>query len=65
VSALIAAALLPGADGTARLRLPARLGKLPVGRHPVTLPKAADTPVAYAEVRDNRQVRRMRRRLGR
>ncbi|MEU5315811.1 glycosyltransferase family 2 protein [Streptomyces sp. NPDC021056] len=57
VSALsIAAELLPGADGTARLRLPARLGKLPDGRHPVTLPKA-DTPVAYAEVRDGTLLR--------
>ncbi|WP_405690140.1 glycosyltransferase [Streptomyces sp. NBC_00057] len=90
VSALtVTAELVPAADGsTARLRLPARL-KLPAGRHPVTLPKA-DTPVAYAVVRDgallrlegpaykadtgrqildavadNRQVRRVRRRLGR
>ncbi|MFI5678247.1 glycosyltransferase family 2 protein [Streptomyces cellulosae] len=84
----VEAKLAPGADGTARLRLPARL-KLPAGRHPVTLPKA-DTPVAYAVVRDgsllrlegpayqagtgrrlrdavadSRQVRRLRRRLGR
>ncbi len=89
VSALtVEAKLTSGADGTARLRLPARL-KLPAGRHPVTLPKA-DSPVAYAVVRDgtllrlegpayeagagrrlrdavagNRQVRRVRRRLGR
>ncbi len=88
VSALtVEAKLTSGADGTARLRLPARL-KLPAGRHPVALPKA-DTPVAYAVVRDgtllrlegpayeagtgrrlrdlvadNRQVRRVRRRLG-
>ncbi|WP_406493153.1 glycosyltransferase [Streptomyces sp. NBC_01604] len=84
----VAAKLVPGANGTARLRLPARI-ELPAGRHPVTLPKA-DTPVAYAVVRDgallrlegpayeagtgrrlrdavadNRQVRRVRRRLGR
>ncbi|AZP18027.1 glycosyltransferase family 2 protein [Streptomyces aquilus] len=45
------AKLLPGADGTARLRLPARLKKLPDGRHPVTFPKA-EAPVAYAVVRD-------------
>ncbi|WP_411148520.1 hypothetical protein [Streptomyces sp. A30] len=84
----VAAKLVPGADGTARLRLPARI-ELPAGRHPVTLPKAY-APVAYAVVRDgtllslegpgyeagtrrrlldavadNRQVRRVRRRLGR
>jgi glycosyltransferase involved in cell wall biosynthesis len=84
----VEAKLAPGADGTARLRLPTRL-KLPAGRHPVTFPKA-DTPVAYAVVRDgsllrlegpayqagpgrrlrdavadNRQIRRLRRRLGR
>ncbi|MES5823460.1 glycosyltransferase family 2 protein [Streptomyces sp. RG80] len=47
----VEAKLLPGADGTARLRLPATLKKLPDGRHPVTLPKA-ETPVAYAVVRD-------------
>ncbi|MEV2217415.1 hypothetical protein AB0H86_39330 [Streptomyces sp. NPDC050997] len=51
----VAAELAPGADGTARLRLPARL-KLPAGRHPVTFPKA-DTPVAYAVVRDGSLLR--------
>ncbi|MEU6352237.1 glycosyltransferase family A protein [Streptomyces sp. NPDC047072] len=85
----VEAKLAPGPDGTARLRLPARLRKLPDGRHPVTLPKAG-TPLAYVVVRDgdvlrlegpayeagggrrfldavgdNRQVRRVRGRLGR
>ncbi|MFJ3665342.1 glycosyltransferase family 2 protein [Streptomyces sp. NPDC090106] len=44
----VEAKLLHGADGTARLRLPATL-KLPTGRHPVTLP-TSDTPLAYAVV---------------
>ncbi|WP_327118459.1 glycosyltransferase family 2 protein [Streptomyces sp. NBC_01341] len=83
----VTAEVVPDPEGpTALLRLPARL-KLPDGRHPVTLPKAA-APVAYAVVRggtllrlegpayeagtgrrildtvaDNRQVRRVRRRL--
>ncbi|PWI18232.1 glycosyl transferase [Streptomyces sp. Act143] len=47
----VEAKLAPGPDGTARLRLPARLKKLPDGRHPVSLPKA-ETPLAYAVVRD-------------
>ncbi|MFF4275979.1 glycosyltransferase family 2 protein [Streptomyces sp. NPDC001536] len=47
----IEAKLAPGADGTARLRLPTRLKKLPDGRHPVTLLKA-ENPLAYAVVRD-------------
>lgn len=51
----VEAELAPGADGTARLRLPTRL-KLPAGRHPVTFPKA-DTPVAYAVVRDGSLLR--------
>ncbi|MCT9075013.1 hypothetical protein N4G65_00365 [Streptomyces fulvoviolaceus] len=51
----VVAELIPGSDGTARLRLPTRL-KLPTGRHPVTLSKA-DTPVAYAVVRDNTLLR--------
>jgi glycosyltransferase involved in cell wall biosynthesis len=48
------AELVPEGTG-AHLRLPARL-KLPSGRHPVTLPKAA-APVAHATVRDGRLVR--------
>jgi glycosyltransferase involved in cell wall biosynthesis len=52
----VEAKLLPGADGTARLRLPASLKKLPDGRHPVTFPKA-ETPVAYAVVRDGALLR--------
>lgn len=51
----VEAELAPGADGTARLRLPTRI-KLPAGRHTVTFPKA-DTPVAYAVVRDGSLLR--------
>ncbi|MEU0072482.1 glycosyltransferase family 2 protein [Streptomyces sp. NPDC006332] len=51
----VEAELASGADGTARLRLPARL-ELPAGRHPVTFPKA-ETPVAYAVVRDGSPLR--------
>ncbi|MDN3022678.1 glycosyltransferase family 2 protein [Streptomyces sp. S.PB5] len=55
-TAKVEAKLLPGPDGTARLRLPASLRKLPDGRHPVTLPKA-ENPVAYAVVRDGALLR--------
>ncbi|MDH6623616.1 glycosyltransferase involved in cell wall biosynthesis [Streptomyces sp. LBL] len=51
----VEAKLAPGADGTARLRLPTRI-ELPAGRHPVTFPKT-DTPVAYAVVRDGSLLR--------